>query len=200
MTGDRTRPVRRRTLTRDKVIDAAIAIVDESGWEQLTMSTLSTSLGIVAASLYNHVRGLDDVRAAVQIRAMTDLGAHLREVAMGRSGPDGLRALIDAHRAWALDHPRRYGALTTAPADRDGLVAAALDAYAALSTMLASCGVPDEDALETAVAMFAALHGFATLTGNGFIGRGLGLDLDRVYETVVAGVLAGVPSDSAGKR
>ncbi len=89
MARDNSRPVRRRTLTRDKVIDAALAAVDEAGWEQLTMSTLSSRLGIVAASLYNHVRGLDDVRAAVQARAMTDLGIHLREVAMGRSGKDG---------------------------------------------------------------------------------------------------------------
>ncbi len=92
MADDNSRPVRRRTLTRDKVVAAALGIVDELGWEQLTMSTLSSRLGIVTASLYNHVRNLDDVRATVQIRAMSDLGAHLREVAMGRSGVDGLRA------------------------------------------------------------------------------------------------------------
>ncbi len=132
MARDNSRPIRRRTLTRDKVIDAAIDAVDEAGWEQLSMSTLSGRLGIVAASLYNHVRGLDDVRAAVQARAMTDLGIHLREVAMGRSGRDGLRALIDAHRSWATTHPRRYQALTTAPVDRDSLITAGLDANAAL--------------------------------------------------------------------
>ena len=198
MAGDNSRPVRRRTLTRDKVVAAALGIVDELGWDRLTMSTLSSRLGIVTASLYNHVRNLDDVRAAVQIRAMTDLGAHLREVAMGRSGVDGLRALIDAHHTWAVDHPRRYGALTTAPVDRDGLLAAALDANVALRTMLASCGVPEEETLEGAIGMFAALHGFAVLQGSGFLDDEL--DLDHIYETVVRGVLAGVALDPSKTR
>ncbi|MGN5238632.1 TetR/AcrR family transcriptional regulator [Rhodococcus sp. SJ-3] len=198
MARDNSRPVRRRTLTRDKVIDAAIDAVDEAGWEQLSMSTLSSRLGIVAASLYNHVRGLDDVRAAVQARAMTDLGLHLREVAMGRSGRDGLRALIDAHRAWATTRPRRYQALTTAPIDRETLIAAALDANVALSTMLASCGVPEKNRLEVTIGMFSALHGFALLESSGFLGDEVALD--RIYETVVRGVLAYVGVDSAQTR
>ncbi|MFD6857266.1 TetR/AcrR family transcriptional regulator [Rhodococcus sp. NPDC060090] len=195
MARDNSKPIRRRTLTRDKVIDAALAAVDEAGWEQLTMSTLSSRLGIVAASLYNHVRGLDDVRAAVQARAMTDLGIHLREVAMGRSGKDGLRALIDAHRSWATTHPRRYQALTTAPIDRDGLIAAGLDANAALGSMLDSCGVPEERALEVTIGMFSALHGFAILESSGFLGDEI--DLDRIYESVVRGALAHLPTPSA---
>ena len=192
MARDNSRPVRRRTLTREKVVATALDIVEELGWEQLTMSTLSARLGIVAASLYNHVRNLDDVRSAVQVRAMTDLGLHLREVAMGRSGLAGLRALIDAHRAWAVEHARLYGALTAAPVDRDALVGAALDANVALRTMLSSCGVPATESLEVAISMFAALHGFATLEGSGFLGDEL--DLDQIYDTVVRGVLAAVPA------
>ncbi|MBM7458110.1 TetR/AcrR family transcriptional regulator [Rhodococcus coprophilus] len=195
MARDNSRPVRRRTLTREKVIGAALGIVEDAGWEQLTMSTLSGSLGIAAASLYNHVRNLDDVRSAIQVRAMTDLGLHLREVAMGRSGIDGLRALIDAHRAWAVEHPRLYRALTAAPVDRDALVGAALDANVALRTMLSSCGVPEDESLEVAISMFAALHGFATLEGSGFLGSEP--DLDQIYETVVRGVLASVPLGDA---
>jgi len=195
MTRDHARPVRRRTLTRDKVIEAALEVVDESGWDALAMSTLSNRLGIVAASLYNHVRGLDDVRAAVQVRAMTELGHRLREVAMGRSGRDGLRALIDAHRDWATTHPRRYEALTSAPVDRDALLVAALDANVALRTMLVSCGVAEQHSLESAIGMFSALHGFAILESSGFLGTEL--DLDRIYETVVAGVMSPLPPDAA---
>ncbi|MDO1477761.1 TetR/AcrR family transcriptional regulator [Rhodococcus ruber] len=189
------RPIRRRNLSREKVIDAASAVVDESGWEQLTMSTLAGRLGIVTASLYNHVRGLDDVRGEIQVRTMTELGARLREVAMGRSGPEGLRALIDAHRAWAAEHPHRYQALTVAPGDRSALLAAALDANSALRSMLASCGVPEEDTLEAAVSLFTAMHGFAVIVRSGFLGDEL--DLDRIYENVVAGALAVVRAASA---
>lgn len=192
MARENSRPTRRRTLTRDKVVDAALGLVDEFGWDHLAMSALSARLGIVTASLYNHVRGLDDVRAAVQVRAMTELGHRLREVAMGRSGRAGLRALIDAHRDWATTHPRRYEALTSAPVDRDALLVAALDANVALRTMLVSCGVSEEHALEEAIGMFSALHGFAILESSGFLGTEL--DLERIYESVVAGVMSALPA------
>ncbi|MFC9552195.1 TetR/AcrR family transcriptional regulator [Rhodococcus sp. NPDC056960] len=183
-------PIRRRTLTRDKVVDAAIGIIDEHGWEALSMTSLSAALNVVTASLYNHVRNLDDIRGAVQVRTMAELGGRLRETAMGRSGPDGLRALLDAHRAWATDHPHRYRTLTTAPVDRDAFISAALDANTALRTMLASCGLPPENTLDSAVSIFAAMHGFVMLVNTDFLGDEL--DLDVIYESVLRGALSSV--------
>lgn len=190
MARDDERPVRRRTLTRDKVIAAALTLVDEHGWEQLTMSTLATRVGVVGASLYNHVRGLDDVRSEIQIRTMADLGARLREEAMGRSGTDGLRHLIAIYRSWTVANHRRYQALTAAPIDRDALISSALDANGALRAMLISCGVPEEDSLDTTVALFAAVHGFAMIEGSGFLGDEM--DLDRIFYLVVRGALASI--------
>ncbi|AWK71003.1 TetR family transcriptional regulator [Rhodococcus oxybenzonivorans] len=183
-------PIRRRTLTREKVVDAAIDIIDELGWDPLSMTSLSARLEVVTASLYNHVRNLDDVRGAVQVRTMAELGAHLRETAMGRTGVDGLRALVDAHRVWATEHPHRYRTLTTSPVDRDAFISAALDANTALRTMLASCGVPPEDTLDAAVSIFAAMHGFVMLVNTDFLGDEL--DLDSIYESVLRGALSGV--------
>ncbi len=64
--------------------------------------------------------------------------------------------------------------------------------------MLDSCGVPEERALEVTIGMFSALHGFAILESSGFLGNEI--DLDRIYETVVRGVLADVGVDSAQTR
>ncbi|WP_213573763.1 TetR-like C-terminal domain-containing protein [Rhodococcus sp. USK13] len=183
-------PIRRRTLTREKVVDAAIDIIDELGWDPLSMTSLSARLEVVTASLYNHVRNLDDVRGAVQVRTMAELGAHLRETAMGRTGVDGLRALVDAHRAWATEHPHRYRTLTTSPVDRDAFISAALDANMALRTMLESCGVPPEDTLDAAVSIFAAMHGFVMLVNTDFLGDEL--DLDSIYESVLRGALSSI--------
>lgn len=182
--------IRRRNLTRDKVIGAALDIVDESGWDELSMAGLSSRLGIVAASLYNHVRNLDDVRNAVQVDAMADLGAHMRSAAMGRSGLGGVRALMDAHRQWATVHPHRYQALTMAPTNPRSLIPAALDVNDAVRAVLASCGLPNSETFDAAVSLFAAMHGFAVLVNTNFIGAGL--DRDRIYAAVVRGALAGI--------
>jgi len=51
----------RTPLTRDRILQAALAVADESGIEALTMRRLGQTLGFEAMSLYNHVANKDDV-------------------------------------------------------------------------------------------------------------------------------------------
>ncbi|WP_127781886.1 TetR-like C-terminal domain-containing protein [Rhodococcus sp. X156] len=192
------RAPRRRTLNRDKVIGAAVEVIDELGWDQLSMTSLSARVGVVVPSLYNHVRSLDDVRGAVQVRTMAELGEQLRAAALGRTGTEGITALADTLRTFATTHPQRYQALTAAPVERTELVVAALDVNTVLSEMLLSCGVPPEESLQAAVSLFAALHGFATLVNSGFLGDEL--DLELIYDTVLRAALSGIAPARATDR
>lgn len=65
----------RDTLTRERVLRAAMELADHSGIESLTMRELARTLGIEAASLYNHVDDKDDL-----LDGMTDLAAAEIEV------------------------------------------------------------------------------------------------------------------------
>ena len=51
----------RDTLKRERVLRAAMELADERGIESLTMRELGRRLGVEAASLYNHVKGKDDL-------------------------------------------------------------------------------------------------------------------------------------------
>lgn len=51
----------RDTLTRERVVRAAMELADESGIESVTMRELGRRLGVEAASLYNHVAGKKDL-------------------------------------------------------------------------------------------------------------------------------------------
>lgn len=51
----------RKPLTRDRVLRAALALVDEGGVEALSMRKLGQALGVEAMSLYNHVTGKEEV-------------------------------------------------------------------------------------------------------------------------------------------
>ncbi|MEX1296963.1 MAG: TetR/AcrR family transcriptional regulator [Candidatus Limnocylindrales bacterium] len=59
-TKTRGRP-RRQTLSRERVLEAAVAFADERGLEELSMRKLGQSLGVEAMSLYNHVADKDDL-------------------------------------------------------------------------------------------------------------------------------------------
>jgi len=58
--GPRRRP-RARTLSREVIATAALAIIDTEGLDAVTMRTVAHSLGTGQASLYAHVAGKDEL-------------------------------------------------------------------------------------------------------------------------------------------
>jgi AcrR family transcriptional regulator len=57
----RTEGKRREKLSRDRVIDTALALMDEEGLEAVTMRRVGRELGVEAMSLYNHVEDKEDL-------------------------------------------------------------------------------------------------------------------------------------------
>jgi len=54
-----------RDLTRDKVIDAGLALLDKSGADAITMRGLADAVGVTPMALYNHFSSKRDLLAAV---------------------------------------------------------------------------------------------------------------------------------------
>ena len=57
-------PARPR-VTREDIVRNALEVLDHGGLDGLTMRRLAKRMGIKAASLYNHVRGKDDLLASI---------------------------------------------------------------------------------------------------------------------------------------
>jgi AcrR family transcriptional regulator len=55
------RPEPRLPLSRERILQAALEVADESGIESLSMRKLGQALGFEAMSLYNHVASKDDL-------------------------------------------------------------------------------------------------------------------------------------------
>lgn len=81
----------RTPLSRQRVIEAALALADEGGVEALTMRKLADQLGVRAMSLYNHVANKDDLLDALVDAAMSEIAvpsadadwrAQVREIAV----------------------------------------------------------------------------------------------------------------------
>ena len=63
---------RREPLTRDRIIEAALCVLDEEGLEAVTMRRLGRELGVEAMSLYNHVQDKEDVLDGICDRVMAE--------------------------------------------------------------------------------------------------------------------------------
>jgi len=136
---------------KDDILDAAQRIVATEGLDALSMRRLADEVGVKAPSLYKHVRGKDEVIAALQERALRDFTAALA------SAPPGVRELGAAYRSWALAHPAAYAVVTRVPLQRDLLTPGVEEAAAA--PVLAVVGGHQERAR----ALWAIAHGLVDL-------------------------------------
>ncbi|MEU4520869.1 TetR/AcrR family transcriptional regulator [Amycolatopsis sp. NPDC024027] len=162
----------RAGLTTEAVVDLAMALVDESGPEALTLAKIAGRAGVAAPSLYKHVENLADLRRLIDLRVVKEMAETLRTAATGREGGDAVAALADAYRHYLQHHPHRTGALTAAPDQGDTELSTATHAVAeVVFAVLRPFGFDHAQSVHATRCIRAAVHGFAGLEASGGFGR-----------------------------
>jgi AcrR family transcriptional regulator len=100
---------RRATLTRQRVLQAAVELADREGIEAVSMRQLGQELGIEAMSLYTHVRSKEDLLDGMVETVMGEIPARRRR---GHWKAALRRAILDA-RGVLLAHPWAPGLIET---------------------------------------------------------------------------------------
>ncbi len=70
--GDHSIPHRREPLTRERILRAALHVMDAEGLEAVTMRRLGRELGVEAMSLYNHVKDKEAILDGILEVVMDD--------------------------------------------------------------------------------------------------------------------------------
>jgi AcrR family transcriptional regulator len=178
------------------VVAEGARMVDESGFEGLTLAALAGRLGVRQPSLYKHIEGMAALRRAIAIGAAAELTEILRRAAVGRSRADAINAIASAQRTWALAHPARYQASQASPPPGDLEHQQIADDYLQLFTdVLSGFGLTDSDAIDAIRAIRSALHGFITFESSGAFA--MPYDIDRSYARLVAALVQALGQWSA---
>jgi AcrR family transcriptional regulator len=172
-------------LNQQVVVREAARLADEVGADQLTLAALANRLGVALPSLYKHVRGADALAQKLSALATAELAEDLTAAVAGRAGPDALRALAAAYRAYARRHPGRYPATQRVPDRADPEhVAAGERAVGAIYAALRGYGLDGDDAVDATRMLRSTLHGFVSLEAAG--GFGLPRTVDTSFDRLVA--------------
>ena len=177
-------------MTKARVVDAAVALLDRQGASALSLAAVAREVGVRTPSLYHHVEGLHGLRREVRLRGVERLGDALQRAAGGRSGRDALAAVAHAYRAFGHDHPGLY-ALTLAGRNEDDDVRAA--AGRVIETVLAvlrGYGLEGEPALHATRYLRSVLHGFVALEQEG--GFAMPIDREASFEQLLDAADAGL--------
>ncbi|MFF7390876.1 TetR/AcrR family transcriptional regulator [Streptomyces scabiei] len=177
----------RAGLTVDRVVEAAADLADEIGFEKVTLSALARHFGVKDASLYSHVKNLQDLRTRVALLAGGEMIDRIAEAVAGRAGRDALAAFAGAYREYALDHPGRYAA-TQLPVDQVLVTdSPALRRTAEITYgMLRAYGLDEPDLTDAVRLLRSTFHGYCALEAGGGFGaaRDVGLSWDRAVEAL----------------
>ena len=94
----------KKGLSLDLIIDTALRLVEERGPMGLSMRELADALDVKAASLYNHISGMDDLMGQVGLRATEMRTRAQLEAIAGKTRAEALFALADTYHTFAMAH------------------------------------------------------------------------------------------------
>jgi len=103
--------MKKRTLTKDAVLAAAVRVVEEKGLSALSMQELAAALDIIPSSLYNHISGLEEAQNYIVQCAAAEVLKEVKEAIIGYSGNDAYLEIAIAIRKFALARPELYNAI-----------------------------------------------------------------------------------------
>lgn len=111
-------PSKRVSLSRDRIVEAALAYIDDNGLPGLTMRRLGEHLGVEAMALYRYVPSKEDLLDAV----VESLVESIRDDDVVLDTPqdgwqDFLQRLAHGVRRVALAHPKAFPLVASRPAE-----------------------------------------------------------------------------------
>ena len=176
----------RERLTRDRIVDAAMKVMDTEGLDAVSMRRVAREVGVEAMSLYNHVRDKEDLLDGMLESIMGSFDypestADADWTVFGREIARGWRTMLKAHPGAIQLFAERKGPLGTVEAMRP--VDVALGA-------LMHAGLSPQDAVQAFHAIGGYIFGYVMMETGQLFG-------DESPRELPPGVAATLPNMAA---
>lgn len=172
-------------LTIERIVDAAVAIIDADGLDGLTVRNLASRFETSSATLYRHVASVEELRVLVVDHVIGEV------VVPPASAPPAERVIalgLELRRV-LLAHPGVVPALPAAPLLGPNSRRGADAGFAALLDL----GLPEEEAVPAYLALVDFVLGSVFFdSASGVHGRALGIDGDQVVASGLRTFLRGL--------
>ncbi|HWR24314.1 MAG TPA: WHG domain-containing protein [Feifaniaceae bacterium] len=193
----------RQGLTKEMLVTEAIRQIEETGLEQFSLREFAAKLDIKAASLYNHIKSLDDLKTEIGLYAIRMLGSALTQAIAGKTHDEAIRAAAAAYRSFTKEHPEIYSVILKTPKSGDTrLSRESIVMFKPLVEVVGNYGVSDADKTNFIRYFRSAVHGFASLEQAGFL-KDQRVDIDESYNGMIAALiltLHGMSDDLKGSN
>ncbi len=173
--------------TRQGLLDAALAVLQDQGPAALTVRAIAEEAGCSTTGIYTHFGGKNGLVEAIFVEGFASFDRFLAAA----YAADDLELVGDLYRRWALDNPTRYlvmfgRAVPDFEASEQAMDRAA-SSFAHLVDAVARAGA--DDPVVAAFHLYATVHGYVMLELVDMAPPGLAAQ-DELYRNGVRAVLA----------
>jgi AcrR family transcriptional regulator len=95
--------------TKEKILDVALQLIIEEGFNKLSMRKIASRLGITAANIYNYYSGKDEINLKIRIRGFELLFSMLSKESRKKAViNDKVKSLVWSYVNFGITYPGYY--------------------------------------------------------------------------------------------
>ena len=167
----------RRGLTKEAVVKAAALLVEEYGYENLTLHKLAAKLDIKPASLYTHIKGIEELYSSLSHLALSRLRDEMLDAVAQKKQGEALRAIAFSYYSYAKKNPEMYRIILKVPhSNLENLVGAGREVKSILFETLSQYMKEKTKIIYYSRYYHSILHGFVSLEMAGFFDDGFSVE------------------------
>lgn len=167
----------RQGLNTETVVKTAALLIEENGYESLTLHRLASKLNVKPASLYTHIQGIDELYVSLANMALKQLSSILLDATKGKKRGDALRAVAAAYFEYVKQNPEMYRIIMKIPhSNSEELIKTGRAVKSILFDVLSQYTKENDKIILYSRYYHSILHGFVSLDQTGFFDDALPAD------------------------
>lgn len=179
----------RQGLSRTDIVCAAIELVESKGLQAFSVRELAEKLHIKAASLYNHIKNMDELYTEIGYYAISELKKVQIAAIEGKQRDQAVSALADAYYQFGKRRPEIYKVILSLPmVKNDVLLTAAGDIVEPIMTAMSGYNLSDEQKMHLQRVLRSIMHGFLSQEEAGCF-RHFPVSLTDSYQIAIRGFI-----------
>jgi AcrR family transcriptional regulator len=184
---------------RDRIVRAAIELVDAAEYESVQMRDVAERAGVALGTLYRYFSSKEHLYAAALVAWSSEFGQPRGRAPLDATSDEArLRALLRrAVRAFERS-PQMLRAQLVVERSADPNAASVYDAFAAANTMVLTAALRDLDPATVRAVINTVQGVLSTWLGSWALGRSTIRDVDAAVQDAIGLIFGGPPASSRG--
>lgn len=166
-------------LDKNIVVEKAAQLANQIGLENIQLKTLAESLNIQSPSLYNHIKGLDDLRYELMLYGWRKMEEKMLEVSaeVGDNGYAAWEAICRAFYSYATNNPGVFSAMLWYNKYQDNETQKVTEhLFSACFQIASALGISKDNCNHLIRTFRAFLEGYCLLVNNKAFGHELSVE------------------------